>query len=164
MKIILFLVLTVLGVGGGIAGGLTLRELAAENDTCTPTSDEIVGDIAEPRSANLDESLEYVKLSNQFVVPTINDGQVGALVVMVLNLEVVEGYREKVLAFEPKLRNAFLLVLFDHANAGGFGGVFTSSNNLVILQNLLLEVAKTELGNAVTDVLISDVVRQDVAG
>ncbi len=104
---------------------------------------------------------EYVKLNNQFVVPVVEDGQVAALVVLSLSLEVTPGMTEEVYAREPRLRDGFLRVLFDHANAGGFGGAFTQSNNMEILRDALLEVARKSLGTAVSDVLIIDIVRQD---
>ncbi|MFV2002568.1 MAG: flagellar basal body-associated FliL family protein, partial [Paracoccaceae bacterium] len=107
-------------------------------------------------------SLEYVKLNNQFIIPVVNDGQVVSLVVMSLNLEVAAGGRELVYQREPKLRDVFLQVLFDHANAGGFDGAFTSGSNMTQLRDALRESAKKTLGETLTDVLIVDVVRQDV--
>ena len=83
---------------------------------------------------------EYVKLNNQFVVPVLKDGKVVSMVVLALNLEVTEGGSEQVYAREPKLRDAILQVLFDHANSGGFAGAFTDGSNLVLLRKSLLEV------------------------
>ncbi len=81
--------------------------------------------------------------------------------VLSLSLEVTTAMTEQVYAREPRLRDGFLRVLFDHANAGGFGGAFTQSNNMEILRGALLEVARKSLGAAVSDVLIIDIVRQD---
>ncbi len=105
---------------------------------------------------------EYVKLNNQFVVPVVKDEKVSALVVLSLSVEVKAGENDKVFALEPKLRDAFLQVLFDHANMGGFRGTFTSSNNMKVLRRALLETAKKTTGDLVSDVLIMDIVRQDV--
>ena len=64
--------------------------------------------------------MEYVKLSNQFVVPVVKGKTVVSLVVLSLSLEVPEGQKDAVFRREPKLRDSFLQVLFDHANIGGF--------------------------------------------
>lgn len=104
---------------------------------------------------------EYVRLSNQFVVPVVEGGRVSAMVILSLSLEVRPGSTEGVFAREPKLRDAILQVLFDHANAGGFRGAFTDGSNLVILRQALREAATRVLGDNVTDVLIADIVRQD---
>jgi flagellar protein FliL len=104
---------------------------------------------------------DYVRLNNQFIVPVVEDGRVSATVVLSLSLEVPAGGTEAVYAREPRLRDAFLRVLFDHANAGGFRGVFTDGANLVILRQALKEAARKVMGDEVMDVLISDLVRQD---
>ncbi|PTW47659.1 flagellar basal body-associated FliL family protein [Rhodovulum kholense] len=104
---------------------------------------------------------EYAKLSNQFVVPVIRSGKVAALVVMSISLEVPSGSSEFVFEREPRLRDAFLQVLFDHANAGGFDGAFTESGNLTLLRRALLEASQSVLGRIVSDILITDLVRQD---
>lgn len=104
---------------------------------------------------------DYVKLPNQFVVPVVEDGRVAALVILSLSLEVEPGASEAVFAREPRLRDGFLQVLFDHANAGGFRGTFTDGANLVLLRGALREAAAKVLGGQVRDVLISDIVRQD---
>lgn len=104
---------------------------------------------------------DYVRLNNQFIVPVVEEGRVSATVVLSLSLEVPAGGTEAVYAREPRLRDAFLRVLFDHANAGGFRGVFTDGANLVILRQALKEAARKVMGDEVMDVLISDLVRQD---
>ncbi|MFY8145464.1 MAG: flagellar basal body-associated FliL family protein, partial [Rhodobacter sp.] len=103
----------------------------------------------------------YVKLNNQFVVPVMAEGRVSSLVVLSLSLEVTPGQVERVYEMEPKLRDAMLQVLFDHANSGGFNGSFTDGANLVLLRAALLETALRIFGKDVTDVLIVDIVRQD---
>ena len=65
-------------------------------------------------------------------------------------------------AIEPKLRDALLRVLFDHAHIGGFDGAFTESGRLSLLRVGLLEAAQATLGPVVTDILITDIVRQEV--
>lgn len=105
--------------------------------------------------------LDYVKLNNQFVVPVIRDDRVAALVILSLTLEVAAGAGERVFAAEPKLRDSFLQVLFDHANAGGFDGAYTESTRMRDLRKALVEPARALLGDVLGDVLITDIVRQD---
>ncbi|WP_102224048.1 flagellar basal body-associated FliL family protein [Acidimangrovimonas sediminis] len=107
------------------------------------------------------EAHDFVKLNNQFIIPVLEGGRVSSLVIMSLSLEVSAGGRDKVFALEPKLRDAFLRVMFDHANSGGFDGNFTSGNNMLVLRDALKEAAFKVLGPVLKDVLIIDMVRQD---
>ena len=104
---------------------------------------------------------EFVKLNNQFVVPIIRSEHVGALVILSLTLEVKTGNSEAVFTAEPKLRDSFLQVLFDYANADGFDGAFTQSGRMARLRKALAEPARVILGDMFVDVLIVDIVRQD---
>ncbi len=104
---------------------------------------------------------EYVKLNNQFIVPLIEGGRVGSMVIMSLSLEVKGGAKERVFAVEPKLRDTYLRVMFDHANAGGFAGTFTDRAKLDTLRATLAEVSRPLLGDTLIEVLIEDIVRQD---
>jgi len=143
------LVLVLIGLAAGVGAGIFLR----------PSSEEPVTKAAAKTPTEM--QLDYVKLNNQFVVPVIEDGQVTALVILALSLEVTAGGSEDVFLREPKLRDGMLQMLFDHANSGGFRGSFTDGSNLVILREALLEVAKRTLGEMVSDVLIVDIMRQD---
>ncbi len=109
-----------------------------------------------------DSNFEYVKLNNQFVVPVVKGPKVAALVVMSLSIEVTSGRKEAVFELEPKLRDAFLQVLFNHANAGGFDGAFTAGEKMNDLRRSLNEAAVSVLGPIASNVLVIDIVRQDV--
>ena len=146
-KILLPLVLSLVGLGVGVGAGILLRHPQAET--------------AQPAEAGPKEPPEYVKLNNQFVIPVVEAGQVASLVVISLSLEVKAGGTDMVFEREPKLRDVFLQVLFDHANSGGFQGSFTDGSNLVVLRQALKEVAFQVLGDTVSDVLIVDIGRQD---
>lgn len=143
------LLLALIGLGAGIGGGLMLRP-----------APEPMAEVAE---VEIDPEMlpEYVKMNNQFVVPVLEAGQVAAMVILSLSLEVKNGSTEEVYSREPKLRDAFLQVMFDHANAGGFSGSFTDGSNLILLRAALLEMAVKTLGDVISDVLINDIVRQD---
>lgn len=150
MRKILPVILALIGLGAGVGAGFFLRpahEPAAE--------EAVVEEIP------VEEQLDYVKLNNQFIIPVVEEGQVAAMVIMSLSLEVTKGSMEAVFAKEPKLRDVFLQVLFDHANAGGFRGSFTDGANLIVLRKSLLEAAKTVMPDVVSDVLIADIARQD---
>jgi flagellar protein FliL len=104
---------------------------------------------------------EYVKLSNQFVVPLVEHGQVTSMMVLTLSLEVSSGGGDTVYGREPKLRDALLQVLFNHANADGFKGRYTDAEEMLPLRRALREAAMKVLPGTVNDVLIADIVRHD---
>lgn len=171
LKKILPLVLLLIGSGAGVGAGLFLRpafEIGEE------VSGEHVGqEVEEGGSAKSNKSergakgqeeiqIGYVKLSNQFVIPVVRDKEVASLIVMSIGLEVPEAARAEVFRHEPKLRDSFLQVLFDHANSGGFDGAFTSTTNLEALRQALTEIGQRDIGqDTVKDVLITEIARQD---
>ncbi len=154
--------LALIGLGIGSAAGLFLRPAGEEPAAASPEAaahGETAG--AEPAHAEAETPPEYVKMNNQFVIPVLEGGRVASMVIVSLSLEVATGSSEQVYSREPKLRDAFLQVLFDHANAGGFRGSFTDGSNLILLRKALLEKARSVIGEVVQDVLISDIARQD---
>jgi hypothetical protein len=165
LRKLLPLLLGLAGLVGGMGAGKALRpeakgiedpahgaELAEAHDSADAAADEASHNATTP---------EYVKLNNQFVIPVVEDGRVSSLVVLSLSLEVEPDTTETVYVQEPKLRDVFLQVLFDHANVGGFGGSFTDGTNLLVLRTSLKEAAALILGPSVRDVLITDIARQD---
>ncbi len=160
IKKILPLVLLLVGAGTGIAAGVFLRP------TPVPEAAADGADLAKVEAGEKEENdspleREYFKMSNQFVVPVIKQDEVQALVVMSLSVEVPIGQKDAIYSVEPKLRDSFLQVLFDHANIGGFDGAFTNANNLAVLRGALREVAQKDLGEQISDVLIVEIARQD---
>lgn len=162
------LILAVLGLSAGAGAGYLLRpppEDKVETNPCGDIQPEEAKHSGPAPGHDDSEatapSHEYVKMNNQFVVPVVEAGNVSALVILSINLEVSPGATEQIYAREPKLRDGFLQVLFDHANAGGFQGAFTQSSNLDVLRHALLETAQKAMGALVSDVLIVDIVRQD---
>ncbi len=185
IKKLIPVLLALIGLGGGVGAGLALKpagEVPAEGEHeaaapasaeakpateqhPSPATDAAAEHAPEEPPAHGDEGTQlhdYVKLNNQFVVPVVDEGRVAAMVILALSLEVSVGGTESVFALEPKLRDVFLQVLFDHANSGGFAGDFTESTNMVILRDALREAAIKTMGSMVTDVLIIDIVRQDL--
>lgn len=164
---ILPVLLALLGLGAGAGGGYVLRPdsgKAVVLNPCgdaTPSAEGVAA--AHPTEAGEAGAHDYVKLNNQFVIPVVEAGRVSALVILSLSLEVTVGGSEQVYAVEPRLRDALLQVLFNHANTGGFRGAFTEAGNMEALRKALLEAATKTLGATVSDVLIADIVRQDNA-
>lgn len=166
-KILLPLFLLALGVGGGVGAGLVLStepELIAE-DPCgdsRSTLADLAATASQPSEPAPLDTREYARMNNQFVVPVVFNERVASLIVMSLSIEVEVGGREAVFAHEPRLRDAFLQVMFDHANMGGFSGAFTASANMRLLREALKNAADSVMNGHITDVLIVDIVRQDV--
>lgn len=167
------ILLAVLGTGAGVGAGFLLEPGAEEASAtgtataadCQPTEDTAAtdADIAPPREGGdaPSQGREYVKLANQFVVPIMGEERVEALVIASLSVEVGAGKSNTVYAREPKLRDAFLQALFDHANIGGFDGAFTSGDRMQGLRKTLLQAARGVMGSSVSDVLITEIARQD---
>lgn len=166
IKAILPVILALIGTGAGVATGLALRSPPAvehQVETHEPSNIEASHDADSPEHHDQDGSeREYVKLNNQFVVPVVRHDQVSALIVIALSVEVGAGQKDEIYLREPRLRDSFLQVLFDHANMGGFSGEFTNANTLDMLREALRDVAQRDMGDMVSDVLIIDINRQDI--
>ncbi len=160
MKKLLPVILALVGTGIGAGAGVFLAP-EPKADCETPPCAEEATEKSEDASESVDEA-DYLRLQNQFVVPVIREELVSALVVMSLSLEVEPGTEDVIYSREPKLRDALLRVLFDHAFVGGFDGAFTESSRLVSLRVALLEAAQAVLGGIVSDILITDIVRQEM--
>jgi flagellar FliL protein len=158
MKKLLPILLLLLGSGVGVGAGIFIRPAPEPADEIAETEP---AEVEEVRTAEANGPSEYAKMSNQFVVPVVDHDKVTALVVLSLSVEVSLGQKEAVYAKEPKIRDSFLQVLFDHANIGGFDGAFTNANNLDVLRGALREIAQKDVGDQVIDVLIVEIARQD---
>ena len=163
------ILLAVVGLGGGIGAGIMFRPDPAENhasdadEHCAPgetLAKAEVHDAAQDADHSGADANEYVKFSNQFIIPVMAADRVESMVVLSLSLEVVPGSKEEIYQREPKLRDAFLQVLFNHANVGGFDGNFVDTVNLKTLRSALFEVAQKQVGEIAVDVLIVDLIKQ----
>ncbi|AQS46574.1 MULTISPECIES: flagellar basal body-associated FliL family protein [Thioclava] len=168
------LLLGLIGLAGGGAAGYFLRPAPppaapptapaaaeAEAGKSAAATDSHGDPVAVANGAGGEVTSEFVKLNNQFIVPLVTESHISGMVILSLSLEVKAGETEAVYRAEPKLRDAFLQVLFDHANTGGFQGLFTDSANMSRLRRALTETARNILGPSVLAVLVSDIVRQD---
>lgn len=166
LRKILPVVLLAVGTGAGVGAGIYLRpDLSEAPALTTEAQAETEKDESAHNESGKDDhdvAVEYIKMNNQFVVPIVKEGAVVALVVLALSLEVPEGKQDEAYRHEPKLRDSFLQVLFDHANVGGFDGAFTSARNLGTLRVALTEVGQKDMGkDAIRNVLITEIARQD---
>jgi len=171
IKKILPIVFLLIGLGAGAGTGLFLSKSPSADPTDQKKYTEKTAKPDKEKAPSAPKSdkkakpeagaYEYLKLAKQFVVPVVEDEHISALVTVTVSLEAKPGLSDTFYAVEPKLRDGFLQVLFDHANMGGFGGAFTHSDNLGSLRVALLEVAQKTLGTDVSQVLIMSMSRQD---
>lgn len=160
---ILPIILALLGTGGGVGVALFLKtgtQPTINADACAPT--EQPAEIEQVQIPIPLEEREYARMNNQFVVPVVSDDRMQSLMVLSLSIEVQTGGQDAVFAHEPRLRDAFLQVMFDHANRGGFNGAFTASSNMRVLRNALQSAADDIMPGHISDVLVIEMVRQDV--
>ena len=178
MKALLIpVILLLVGVGGGVGAGIVLapsseataadtEDVAAEGESSeieeSPENEPIAESTdAEDSGEDGSGAVEFLNMTNQFIVPLVDQGAVNGLVVLSISLEVVEGTIATVHQLEPKIRDRFLQVLFNHANNGGFDGNFTDFRYIKSLKDELLRNAQVVAGRDVSDILILDLVRQD---
>jgi len=167
LRLILPIVFLIIGVAGGVGAGFMFAPVHDEAmpDMTDPSADTVSGRAMTGENSDTPDSssarTEFVRLNSQFVVPIVHMGSVRSLVVLALSVEVPVGESDAVFAREPRLRDAFLQVMFAHANAGGFDGSFTEAAAMAPLRRSLREAARTTLGDVALDVLIVDIARQD---
>ncbi len=172
MRKLLPIIMLILGVGGGIGAGIMLAP-APEETMDHAAAEGAEGDAHAAEEAHAEEEEdhaeadpetpnEFIKINNQFIIPVMEREQLTSMVVVSLSLEMKPGMAAKVHSYEPKIRDVFLRILFDHANMGGFRGAFTRSEILDPLRTALREEGKRYLGKDLIDVLILEITRQDV--
>lgn len=169
MKKLIPILLALLGTGAGVGAGIFLKPDAPAHPPedaaaveCLPAADATSHEIAPmPAEEAPAAEREYVKMNNQFIVPVIANDRVRSMVVASLSIEVKLGDAQLVYSREPKLRDAFLRVMMDHANVGGFDGNFTDAHQMALLRRALIEAVRPILGETASDVLITEIARQD---
>lgn len=158
VKFLLPILLALLGTAGGVAAGYFLKSPAAAHgdaQTETPVED------AHPHDDHEAEP-DYFRIQQQFIVPIIHDGKMKSVVVTSLAIESTEAVRSAIIKREPKLRDALLGALFDHATIGGFEGNFVETGPMGLLKSSLLQVAREIVGPEVASVLILEIGKQDM--
>lgn len=179
MKLLIPIVLVLVGLGAGAGAGLMLKPAPVEEpkgeagaqacpegstEHCDPAAaaDPYEASKKEEGHEGAAEELIYVAFEKPFVIPIFKDDKVVAMVVVSLSNAVGKESEAAVKAAEPLLRDAYLKVMFRHANSGGFDGSFTAGQKMRDLKSGLLEAAKTTLPEPpISEVLITDIARQD---
>lgn len=166
-KILIPLLLMIVGLAAGLGAGLLLKPepapgIDAQADDAAEAGASAVAHRASGGAPDPAVAPEYVKFNNQFVVPVVSRDLISAMIVLSLTVEIEPGTSQAIYDREPKLRDAFLQVLFDHANIGGFEGAFTNAGNMDVLRKSLSDVAQRVVGDTARGVLITDIARQDV--
>lgn len=163
------ILLLMLGVAAGGGAGWFLQPAHGPQTVAAHADDPHTGggQPAEGHSGGAPSAEESVadgvtvRMPNQFVVPVISEGRVNAMVVIGLALVLRPENDFSLSTDEARIRAVFLQMLFDHANLGGFDGVFTSGEALLSLRRMLREAARAEIGPDLLDILITELMRQD---
>ncbi len=158
---LLAIILIPVGLAAGLAGGHFLAPPEPEMAEEDPKAKAGKETPEKPPQLDLSET-DYAKLNKQFIVPVIEDSDVIALVVVTMAIEVKKGGRDLVFEHEPKLRAEFLNVFFNHAQSGGFSGVFIESQLMEDLRSSLNAAAWNVLGKTAHQVLVTSLIRQDI--
>jgi flagellar protein FliL len=146
MKLALVVTGVVLGlVAGGSAGSYWYFAQAASAPTEEAQS----------------EAHAFIDMERKFVVPLVRGNRVRSMVVVDLRLEVRASGENRALALKPKLRDAFLDVLYALAVGGAFDGDLYSNNIQDEMRARLLEAARQVLQDDASAVLIAELLRQD---
>lgn len=165
MKKLLPVLMLLVGTGAGVGAGVFLRPELQETEVAEEEKkpEEKVEMVEHATGAKVPVAgKEYIKLSNQFVVPLVEEERVSSMVVMTLSVEIPEGKGQGVYDLEPKIRDVFLRALFDHAAIGGFRGAFLDNENLDTVRESLRNAALSNFGeDFIEDVLIFEIARQD---
>ena len=191
MQKIIALVIVLAGVGGGLTLGVVLRpgdaargpdvaavgaEPAAANGyggggaadpgaetgpAVSDGADQGVGP-GEASDGEAGADRDYVKIGRQIIIPVVNHGETQALMLFDLAIDVPRGMTERTYEAEPRLRDAFLRELFEMSYTGAFSSTYTDERVVEELRGKLRAAARRLLGDAVDDVLILDIMRQEL--
>lgn len=151
----LTVLLVVVGIAAGGALGFVLKPPPeAGEDRDAPQ--------AEAPDPDADTEPQYVKLGRKLVVPVVEGAETRALMVIDLGVDVAAPLSDKVHAMEPRLRDAFMRVLFQMAATGAFTETYIDARILEELRLALLAAAREHAGAAIRDVLILDMIRKEL--
>ena len=163
ISILLILTGICLGAGGGLAYEIfraNYPEIKNYSKLAVFVEDHLKSNPERP-----EEQLEFevVEFKKPFIVPVIVNGQLQSLISLSLGVEVEPEYSLVLEHMKPKMRDLFLQIMFQHANAGAFSGVYTETERLAALRKNLLQIIEANIEFGVRDLFITDVARQEVS-
>ena len=174
MRRVLFLVLVFVGIAGGIAAGILLKPPAgpdaaakdsgAEGATADGKHTAIPDPVAlgPPRDETEVKRRMYVSVGEQTIVPVVDGERTRALMLFELAVDVDPSGHEQAILIEPRLRDAFLRVLLKMSSTGAFTETYTEDWVIDEVRRALGQEARRFLGDALRDVLVLDVIRQEL--
>lgn len=168
MQKIIALVIVLFGVGGGLGLGVALRpggaapgpDDAVAGAASAEAAGELDGGDGDDGEAGADR--DYVQIGRQIIIPVVKDGETQALMLFDLALDVPSSMTERTYAAEPRLRDAFLRELFEMSYTGAFSSTYTDERIIEEVRGKLRAAARRVLGDAVAEVLILDIMRQEL--
>lgn len=109
--------------------------------------------------AGKDEAAYYA-FKRPFIVPVVHDGEVSALVMLSVTVEMAESAKKDAAKREAKARDRFMRVLMALSHEGYFAGDITDPERFAEVRARLTAKAGEVYGESVADVLITDYARQ----
>jgi len=182
MKKLLPVIIAVIGLVGGLAGGTMMKPAAIAADAHTSgaesdahgadahakanaghgekaTADHGGGHAKSTKGGNGSDYI-YVGLEKPFFAPVLRNNNKHTLVRLDIHLEVPPELEDQVAKHEPKLRDSFLRAVMNFAHEGGFSRVHGSDGFDVLSDDLLLG-ARSVIGNGVRAVLIGEILTRE---
>jgi len=174
MKKILPILIALVGLAGGVAGGAVMKPQAEPGPELHSVKDGHAGekdaghDSHESKDSHGDtdhaasdaDEIIYVGLEKPFFVPVLRHGRANTLVRLDIHLEVKSSLEDGVKKHDPKLRDAFLRTVMNFSHEGGFSRVH-GGEGFTILRDDLLVSARQILGSGVKNVLIGEILTRD---
>jgi len=165
MKKLILPIVILLAAAASAFGGSFLKQSAndgaASADASQATSEESAHSKDKKaekhgKSAKKDAA-SYMKFSRQFIVPVVKAGTPSSLMILDVNIQVEDSWKESAYALEPKLRDAMLAALLNLASAGDLEKITQSAEALEYAKAQMLTAAQLILGDGAQDILITDI-------
>jgi len=134
---------------------------AAEGDTYGKKDKKAKKDSRSSKSG-ASKDVSYYKFSREFVIPIMRDGQVTALVILHIQLEVDSSIESSLFSMEPKLRDNIMTTLVEISHDGHLFDNLTEPESYESIRALVLEGLKTVKSEGIENILILDMARQDL--
>ena len=176
MRRLLPVLLILLGLGGGVGAGVFLKPDEVPPPGAGPDgaggdagkSEKTGPAIPEPGATTegTDETeireRTYVSVGTQTIVPVVDGDRTRALMLFELAVDVDPSAHDLAVMAEPRLRDAFLRALLKMSSTGAFNETYTEDWVIDELRRNLGKEARRFLGDALRQVLVLDVIRQEL--